>query len=101
MLLAACFLLPINLKPSYPMMASNEDGLVKTRVALTDFRTSYIFFPGARVHVLEGHPGVPFSLSEIGAALESARPKLFFVTHGESSTGTLQGLEGIGPLCHR
>ena len=45
--------------------------------------------------------GEPFSLEEIGKALETHKPVLFFVTHGESSTGGLQGLEGIGPLCAR
>ena len=49
---------------------------------------------------MDGTPGVPFTLSEIGSALDNVRPKMFFVTHGESSTGTLQGLEGIGPMCH-
>ena len=29
------------------------------------------------------------------------QPILFFITHGESSTGVLQPLDGIGELCHR
>ena len=45
--------------------------------------------------------GEPFNLAEIGAALKKHKPALFFVTHGESSTGGLQGLEGIGALCAR
>lgn len=50
---------------------------------------------------LENAPGTEFSLSDLGRALEQFRPKMLFVTHGESSTGTLQGLEGVGALCHR
>ena len=45
--------------------------------------------------------GVPFTLAEIGAALEEHKPVMFFITHGESSTGCLQELEGIGALCAR
>ncbi|NXW71708.1 SPYA protein, partial [Hirundo rustica] len=29
------------------------------------------------------------------------RPLVLFITHGESSTGVLQPLEGLGELCHR
>ena len=59
--------------------------------------------PGEGVNVvrLEGQAGVSFNLSQIEAALEKTRPKAFFITHGESSTGCLQNLEGIGALCHK
>ena len=56
---------------------------------------------GVNVERLEGQAGVSFNLSEIEAALEKNRPKAFFITHGESSTGCLQNLEGIGALCHK
>lgn len=55
---------------------------------------------GADVRMLSKTPGVPFTLQEIGDALKKHKPTLFFITHGESSTGVVQGLEGIGPLCH-
>lgn len=29
------------------------------------------------------------------------KPSVLFITHGESSTGVLQPLEGLGELCHR
>lgn len=29
------------------------------------------------------------------------KPLVLFITHGESSTGVLQPLEGLGKLCHR
>ena len=59
------------------------------------------FLLGADVRVLKKDAGVPFTLAEIGAALEQHKPVMFFVTHGESSTGCLQDLEGIGALCAR
>lgn len=39
-------------------------------------------------------------MEEIEAALDEHKPNVFFITHGESSTGVLQNLEGIGKLCH-
>jgi len=53
---------------------------------------------GADVRELSKPAGETFNLEEIGKALEEHKPVLFFVTHAESSTGGLQGLEGIGPL---
>ena len=44
---------------------------------------------------------VPFSVADIETALKSHRPKMFFITHGESSTGVLQDLAGIGELCRK
>ena len=54
---------------------------------------------GVDARELAKQAGEPFTLAEIGAALVKHKPVLFFVTHGDSSTGRLQGLEGIGPLC--
>lgn len=34
-------------------------------------------------------------------ALARHKPSVIFITHGESSTGVLQPLEGLGELCHR
>ncbi|ELU05539.1 hypothetical protein CAPTEDRAFT_164164 [Capitella teleta] len=45
--------------------------------------------------------GETFSLSDIEQGLRAHNPKLLFVTHGESSSTTLQSLEGIGKLCHK
>merc|ERR1712130_7879 len=50
---------------------------------------------------LTGTPGVSFSLAEIEAKIAATKPKAFFITHGESSTGVLQNLEGIGKICHK
>ncbi|XP_029904876.1 alanine--glyoxylate and serine--pyruvate aminotransferase a [Myripristis murdjan] len=56
---------------------------------------------GARVNTIVAPPGGCFSLEEIEKALSKHRPVLFFLTHGESSTGVLHPLDGIGDLCHK
>eukprot|EP00897_Mesotaenium_endlicherianum_P010655 jgi/Mesen1/9618/ME000659S08981 len=57
---------------------------------------------GADVIALNAPPGVVFSRQEIARALEANRGvTAVFVVHGESSTGTLQPLDGLGPLCHQ
>ncbi|XP_041979101.1 serine--pyruvate aminotransferase, mitochondrial-like [Aricia agestis] len=42
-----------------------------------------------------------FSLDQIEAGLKKYRPTALFITHGDSSTGTVQNLEGIGDLCQK
>lgn len=54
---------------------------------------------GADVRMLSKPAGEPFTLDEIGSAIEEHKPVMFFITHGESSTGCKQNLEDIGPLC--
>ncbi|CAL1593225.1 unnamed protein product [Knipowitschia caucasica] len=56
---------------------------------------------GAKVNTIVAPPGGFFSLEEIEQALIQYKPVLLFVTHGESSTGVLHPLAGIGALCHR
>ncbi len=34
-------------------------------------------------------------------ALDKYRPVVFFLTHGESSTGVVHPVDGIGDLCHK
>uniref|UniRef100_G3NKR2 Alanine--glyoxylate aminotransferase n=1 Tax=Gasterosteus aculeatus aculeatus TaxID=481459 RepID=G3NKR2_GASAC len=53
----------------------------------------------AEVNTMVAAPGVFFTNAEIEQALSKHRPVLFFLTHGESSTGVLHPLEGIGQLC--
>ena len=60
-----------------------------------------MYFLGGDVRELSKPPGEPFNLEEIGKALKTHQPIFFFTTHVESSTGGVQGLEGIGPLCAR
>nr|XP_020643104.1 serine--pyruvate aminotransferase [Pogona vitticeps] len=56
---------------------------------------------GAEVHQLVKNPGEYFTLEEIEKGLIQYAPFLFFITHGESSTGVVQPLDGLGELCHR
>ncbi|XP_032887384.1 serine--pyruvate aminotransferase [Amblyraja radiata] len=46
-------------------------------------------------------PGEDFNLQEIEQALVQHKPILFFITHGESSSGVVQQLDGMGPLCRK
>merc|ERR1711872_278390 len=55
---------------------------------------------GATVKEITTPTGTCFSLDQIAAGIKEHKPDLLFVTHGESSTGVLQPLEGLGSLCH-
>ncbi|NXS14444.1 SPYA protein, partial [Neodrepanis coruscans] len=46
-------------------------------------------------------PGEYFTPCDIEEGLVQHKPSVLFITHGESSTGVLQPLEGLGELCHR
>ncbi len=54
---------------------------------------------GAEVHVIEKEWGQVFTEAEIASALESVKPKLLAVVHGDTSTTVAQPLEGLGELC--
>ncbi|XP_062306553.1 alanine--glyoxylate and serine--pyruvate aminotransferase a [Osmerus eperlanus] len=56
---------------------------------------------GARVNKIVTPAGGYFTNEEIEKALSRHRPVLLFLTHGESSTGVVHPLDGIGELCHR
>uniref|UniRef100_UPI00032822C3 Serine-pyruvate aminotransferase n=1 Tax=Homo sapiens TaxID=9606 RepID=UPI00032822C3 len=56
---------------------------------------------GARVHPMTKDPGGHYTLQEVEEGLAQHKPVLLFLTHGESSTGVLQPLDGFGELCHR
>ncbi|KAG8445398.1 hypothetical protein GDO86_010253 [Hymenochirus boettgeri] len=56
---------------------------------------------GADVRYLSKPVGEAFTLTEVEKALAEHKPSLFFITHGESSSGVLQPLDGMGDLCHR
>ncbi len=43
--------------------------------------------------------GEVFTLEEIGEALETHRPAILGLIHGETATGACQPMEGIGKLC--
>ena len=54
---------------------------------------------GANVRRMEKPWGEVFSLDEIGYALQKHRPAILALVHGETSTGALQPMEGVGKLC--
>ncbi|XP_059134531.1 alanine--glyoxylate aminotransferase [Peromyscus eremicus] len=56
---------------------------------------------GARVHQMIKDPGEHYTLQEVEEGLARHTPVLLFLTHGESSTGVVQPLDGFGELCHR
>ncbi|XP_040204857.1 serine--pyruvate aminotransferase isoform X2 [Rana temporaria] len=56
---------------------------------------------GADVRLLSKAPGEGFTLKEIEKGLAEHKPSLLFITHGESSSGVVQPLDGLGDLCHR
>ncbi|XP_065700640.1 alanine--glyoxylate aminotransferase isoform X2 [Patagioenas fasciata] len=56
---------------------------------------------GAIVRELWKPPGEYFTPQDIEEGLVRHKPLVLFITHGESSTGVLQPLEGLGELCHR
>uniref|UniRef100_A0A8C3M4D8 Alanine--glyoxylate aminotransferase n=1 Tax=Geospiza parvula TaxID=87175 RepID=A0A8C3M4D8_GEOPR len=56
---------------------------------------------GANVCELLKPPGKYFTPQDIEQGLVQHKPLVLFITHGESSTGVLQPLEGLGELCHR
>ncbi|XP_062505628.1 alanine--glyoxylate aminotransferase-like isoform X2 [Corticium candelabrum] len=56
---------------------------------------------GGIVKTLNKEIGEVFSLSDLEEGLKEHKPRVMFVTHAESSGGTLQPLKDIGPLCHR
>jgi alanine-glyoxylate transaminase/serine-glyoxylate transaminase/serine-pyruvate transaminase len=54
---------------------------------------------GARVVALESPWGEPIPREAVEEALQAEPAKLVMLVHGETSTGVMQPLEGIGDLC--
>lgn len=54
---------------------------------------------GAEVRTIEKEWGKVFTFDEIRAGLETHRPAVLALVHGETSSGACQPMEGIGPLC--
>lgn len=52
------------------------------------------------IKILKKHPGEQVTAVELRKCLLKFKPKIFFIAHGESSTGMLQnGLDEFGDLC--
>uniref|UniRef100_A0A6Q2Z1B8 Alanine--glyoxylate aminotransferase n=3 Tax=Esox lucius TaxID=8010 RepID=A0A6Q2Z1B8_ESOLU len=56
---------------------------------------------GARVNTIRTPAGSCFTNEDINQALARHKPCVVLFTHGESSTGVLHPLDGIGDICHR
>ena len=54
---------------------------------------------GADIRRMEKPWGEVFSLEEIGAGMEKHRPSILALVHGETSTGAMQPMDGVGKLC--
>ncbi|XP_063848148.1 alanine--glyoxylate aminotransferase-like isoform X3 [Scylla paramamosain] len=72
-----------------------ENGIWGERAA--DMATRH----GAAVRTIKKPAGDVFSLDELEAALEQHKPAVLFLVQGESSTGALQPIEGVGLLCQK
>lgn len=56
---------------------------------------------GAKVHTVEAYAGRILDYDSIVAHVHMLRPKVFFLVHGENSTGVLQPIDRIGALCQK
>ncbi|XP_056598386.1 alanine--glyoxylate aminotransferase-like isoform X4 [Triplophysa dalaica] len=56
---------------------------------------------GAKVNTIVTSAGGYFKNEEIEKAIDKYRPMVFFLTHGESSTGVVHPIDGIGDICHK
>lgn len=56
---------------------------------------------GADVRTLEAKLGTALKYEQIQAHLQANKPKILFVVQGDSSTGVLQQISGLGALCRR
>jgi alanine-glyoxylate transaminase/serine-glyoxylate transaminase/serine-pyruvate transaminase len=54
---------------------------------------------GADIRTIRKDEGEVFTIDEIREGIEKHNPDLVWLCHGETSTGTLQPMEGIGQLC--
>ncbi|XP_039753562.1 serine--pyruvate aminotransferase, mitochondrial [Pararge aegeria] len=83
------------------LIGPNETMLIATR-GIWDERALNI----AQRHNIKAIPfripfNTTFSYEHIEAELKKWKPTALFVTHGDSSTGTVQKLDGLGELCHK
>ncbi|MEA5616970.1 alanine--glyoxylate aminotransferase family protein [Cronbergia sp. UHCC 0137] len=56
---------------------------------------------GADVRTMTKPWGQVFNLDEISTAVETHKPAILALVHGETSTGARQPLEGVGELCRK
>ncbi|XP_072949225.1 alanine--glyoxylate aminotransferase-like [Epargyreus clarus] len=83
------------------LVAPGETLLIAAR-GLWDERASIVATRhGIKVEAIKIPMNATFSLEQIEPELRRLRPTALFITHGDSSTGTVQNLEGLGDLCRK
>lgn len=60
-----------------------------------------IFIIGIKAAITRVPMDSTFGLEQLESELKKTRPQALFITHGDSSTGTVQSLQGLGELCHK
>ncbi|CDW53147.1 serine pyruvate aminotransferase [Trichuris trichiura] len=83
----------VNLLEHNEKLLVMENGMWGERAAEMGLRM------GLRVNKICRPPGEVFTYEEIRQAIGIYEPRVLFVCHGESSTGALQPLDGLGELC--
>lgn len=56
---------------------------------------------GADVRYVEAGKDEILTVEHLNAYFEVHKPRIFFVTQGDSSTGVLQPIDGLGELCRK
>ncbi|CAK1556477.1 unnamed protein product [Leptosia nina] len=79
-----------------------KDTLLIAKRGIWDLRAETIAYKhGIPTYKTEVPITATFSFEQIEAELKRLRPTALFITHGDSSTGTVQKLEGLGHICHK
>ncbi|KAJ0176630.1 hypothetical protein K1T71_007809 [Dendrolimus kikuchii] len=83
------------------LIAPNEILLVASRGIWDQRAADMASRYGIRTIVSKITLNKTFSLEQLEALLTKHKPHALFITHGDSSTGTIQNLEGLGQICHK
>lgn len=83
------------------LVAPGEKILIASRGTWDDRAYSMSKRYGLDIKVIHAEPNATFTKKQIEEALSHHQPKALFITHGDSSTGTIQELRGLGDLCHK
>lgn len=68
---------------------------------ILNLQLCFSFITGLNVKIIEKPGGENFTLEDLEEGLKIHNPDVLFIVQGESSTGVLQPIHGIGSLCHR
>jgi alanine-glyoxylate transaminase / serine-glyoxylate transaminase / serine-pyruvate transaminase len=60
-----------------------------------------VYFAGIKTVVTEVPMTETFNFEHLESMLKRVKPTALFITHGDSSTGSVQKIEGLGKLCHK